>query len=189
MKKLLTAVLCAGLIALTASGCGYNNDALIQANSESAAKENASSEQSATEEVIKDTDYKNDLGGLTDYFIAKGYIQKDEKTVTEMDASAIGAKKGKKFAVVYEGQNVTIELYEYDVENLNDTAKSIISSVEKDGTFSIFDLPAVPAYLSDNGKFLMVYNDKSISKDNPDKTTLNYEHREEVIKDFKAFNK
>ena len=106
-----------------------------------------------------------------------------------MDAASIGAKQGKKFAASYDGKNISIELYEYDTEKLNGTANKILNEIKSDGSFSVYNLPAVPAYISDNGKFMMVYTDASISKDNPDKTAANYEHREQVIKDFKEFNK
>lgn len=186
MKKFLAAVLCAGLIAVAASGCGYSDPLAKTPDTTQSA---SAGEQSETQKIIKDTDYKNNLGGLVDYFAAKKYINNDEKSVTKMDAASIGAKEGKKFANTYNGKNITIELYEYNTDNLNNTAKSILDSVKTKGTFSIYDLPDVPAYISDNGKFLMVYTDASIDKENPDKTQDNYIHREEVITDFTAFHK
>ena len=39
-----------------------------------------------------------------------------------MDASAIGAKEGKKFAAKYAGSNIIIELYSYDTKKTNSTA-------------------------------------------------------------------
>lgn len=189
MKKILAAILCAGLVAVTAAGCGYT-DALAEAkraqNTTTATQE---SQEETKPKEIKSTDYKNNLEGLSDYFVKKEYINNDKKNVTEMDAASIGAQQGKKFSVSYNGKNTSIELYEYDTAKLNDTANKILNEVKSNGTFSVFNLPAVPAYISDNGKFLMVYTDASISKDNPDKTADNYKHREEVIEDFKAFNK
>ena len=72
-----------------------------------------------------------------------------------MDASAIGAAEGKKFAAKYSGTDIIIELYRYDTKATNDTANKILNSV----------------------------------KTNPDKTKDNYKHRDQVIKDFKAFKK
>ena len=43
--------------------------------------------------------------------------------------------------------------------------------------------------MSDSGKYLMIYTDASIDDSNPDKEADNYKHREEVIKEFKAFKK
>ena len=189
MKKILAAILCAGLVAVTAAGCGYT-DALAEAkraqNTTSAAQE---SQQETKPKEIKSTDYKNNLEGLVEYFDKKEYIANEEKNITVMDAASIGAKQGKKFAASYDGKNISIELYEYDTEKLNGTANKILNEIKSDGSFSVYNLPAVPAYISDNGKFMMVYTDASISKDNPDKTAANYEHREQVIKDFKEFNK
>lgn len=186
MKKFFTAVLCAGLIAVTASGCGYS-DALLDSKS-SVTQPSEANSNPATEDEVKSSDYKNDLNGLVDYFVAKEYIKDDKNTVTEMDAASIGAEKGKKFANTFEAKNITIELYEYNQDKLNETAENILESVKKDGTFSIYSLPDVPAYISDNGKFLMIYTDASIDNKNADKTSPNFQHREEVIEDFKAFN-
>lgn len=183
MKKIFAAIICASLLAVTAAGCGYS-DPLVDSKTTTQA-----SEQSTAEKVISDDDFRNDLSGLTEYFAAKEYIKNEESAVTKMDAASIGAKEGKKFANTYNGKNITIELYEYNTGKLNETAKAILDSVETSGTFSIYDLPDVPAYISDNGKFLMVYTDASIDKTNPDKTQPNYTHREEVIEDFKAFCK
>ena len=111
----------------------------------------------------------------------------DESSVTVMDASLIGAKEGKKFVTAYGGKAITIELYEYDLKNLNDTAKTVIESVKNSGEFTILDLPSVKAYLSNNGRYIMVYTDASIDDATPDKESDNYKHREEVIKNFKSF--
>ena len=100
-----------------------------------------------------------------------------------MDASLIVAKEGRK----YTKKNIKIELYVYDTNNLNDTANQIIESVKNNGEFVILDLPAVKAYLSDNGKYLMIYSDDSIKKDNPNTEAANYKAREEVIEKFKSF--
>ena len=123
-----------------------------------------------------------DLQGLADFLGSKdGSIK--------MDASAIGAKEGKKFAAKYAGSNIIIELYSYDTKKTNSTADEIVKSVKDNGTFSIYGLPDVTAYLSDNGNYLMIYTDTAIDKTNPDKNSDNYKHREQVIKDFKAFKK
>ncbi len=191
MKRFLTAILCAGLIAITATGCGYT-DALAS-NSSTTQDTTVATVDEAKAEVKADS-YDDSLSGLCNYFGAKGYIttkdgKVDESVMTKMDSSLIGAKEGKKFATTYGSQAVTVELYEYDTKNLNDKAKEIIASVEEKGTFTILDLPEVKAYMSDSGKYLMIYTDASIDDSNPDKEADNYKHREEVIKEFKAFKK
>ena len=182
MKKLFAAILCAALITLTAAGCGYSDPL-----EESKAQYETSAttvEKAEEKENINYADYEDTLEGLCKYFNELGYIQHKENNYTKMDASLIGAKEGRKYAV---NKNLTIELYVYNTSNLDDTAKSIIDSVKKDGKFTILDLPSVTAYMSDNEKYLMIYTDNSIKKDNPDTEAANYKAREEVIEKFKGF--
>lgn len=187
MKKIIAVILSACCIGALLAGCGVS-DALTQTkNTETATQ---ASEQE-NEPSVKDTDFNNDFDGLCDYFVAKGYTvakagdKLDEKKVTEMDAALVGAENGKKFATTYNGKNITVELYGYNTSELNDTAKQIIESVKKDGTFSILGFDPVKAYISDNGKYMMVYSDASIDESKTDSD--NYTHREQVIEDFKAF--
>lgn len=189
MKKIIALILCAGTLAISVAGCGYT-DALAE-NSSSQTETTQAASQTATADEATAEDFENTFDGLCNYFANMDYIAKDkegkidENAVTKMDASLIGAKKGNRYTTEYSGDAVTIELYEMDTNN--DTAKEIIASVEKNGTFSILDLPDVTAYLSDNGKYLMIYTDESIKED--DAESDNYKHREEVIENFKAFHK
>lgn len=185
MKKIIASILCAGLIALTAAGCGYT-DALAQNSSSSTTQ---ASESQVSEAEVTDKDFDDNLNGLCNYLAKKGYIvtkdgKIDESQMTKMDAALIGAKEGKKFKA---SNTLTIEVYEYDTEKLNDTAKEIIASVEDKGEFVILDLPAVKAYMSDSGKYLMIYKDTSIDDSNPDEKSSSYTHREDVLEDFKSF--
>ena len=188
MKKIIVLILCAGTLAISMAGCGYT-DALAD-NSSSQTETTQAESNDATADEASSKKFDDTFDGLCNYFADKEYIANkdgkiDEKSVTEMDTSLIGAKNGKKFTTKYGGKAVTIELYEMDTNS--DTAKDIIASIEKDGTFTILDLPAVTAYLSDNGKYLMIYTDESIKED--DAEDDNYKHREEVIENFKSFNK
>ena len=181
MKRVLAALLCAGLLIVFASGCMGGGQ---QANPEAVATGDEASSLDAK-------DYKNDFEGLCNYFAAYGYINpKDESKNTEMDASLIGAKIGKKFTAVKmddkDVKDITIELYEFDTQSQNATADEVVKSVKADGTFSILELPDVKAYLSDNGKFLMIYNDKGLDESKTDSD--NYKWREEVLEKFKSFH-
>lgn len=181
MKRVIAALLCAGLIMVFGSGCF----GMPQANPEDVATGDEASSLNAN-------DYKNDLEGLSNYFAAYGYVNPKDKTkCVEMDASLIGAKAGKKFTAVKiddkEVKNITIELYEFDTEKLPATADEIISSVKSKGTFTILDLPDVKATISDNGKFLMIYNDKGLDESKTESD--NYKWREEVLEKFKEFHK
>lgn len=191
MKRFIAAILCVGLIAAISTGCAYK-DALSKDNTATTRATEATG-SSATADEPKPADFKDNLEGLISYFTELEYLamkdgKLDESSVTVMDASLIGAKEGKKFITAYGGKAITIELYEYDLKNLNDTAKTVIESVKNSGEFTILDLPPVKAYLSNNGRYIMVYTDASIDDANPDKESDNYKHREEVIKNFKSFN-
>ena len=190
MKRFIAAILCVGLIAAISTGCAYK-DALSKDNTATTQATEAAGSV-ATEDEVDAKNFSDNLQGLSEYFAKKGYITTkdgkiDESTVTVMDASLIGAKEGKKFITAYGGKAITIELYEYDLKNLNDTAKAVIESVKNSGEFTILDLPSVKAYLSDDEKYLLIYTDSSIDDANPDKESDNYKHREEVIKNFKSF--
>ena len=97
--------------------------------------------------------YTNDFDGITKYLADCEVIAGEG---AEMSADFIGAVTGKKYAFSYEGQKATCEIYEYDLENLNDTAKAVIDSVKTKGYFESLD-SEVTATLSNNGKFLMIY--------------------------------
>lgn len=84
-------------------------------------------------------------------------------------------------------KKATIEIYEYNTDKKNATADEVIKSVKKDGVFKIYDLPEVKAILSDNGKYLMVYTDKSINEENTESDE--YKLRDEIVTKFKEFHK
>lgn len=185
MKKIISALLMASVIAISAAGCGYN-DALEQASK--ANQQTTSASQSASEQTSKEAEkvYKDSFDGLCSYMQDKGYYT-DKAVKTEMDASFIGAKQGVKYSI---SNNLAIELYEYDTAKLNDTAKEIVKEVKDSNSFTIIEgYPVNAAYLSDNGKYLMIYNDTKIDKNKPDKNSNEYKVRENAVKDFLAFQK
>lgn len=185
MKKIISALLMASVIAISAAGCGYN-DALEQASK--ANQQTTSASQSASEQTSKEAEkvYKDSFDGLCSYMQDKGYYT-DKAVKTEMDASFIGAKQGIKYSI---SNNLAIELYEYDTTKLNDTAKEIVNEVKESNSFTIIEgYPVNAAYLSDNGKYLMIYNDTKIDKNKPDKNSNEYKARENAVKDFLAFQK
>lgn len=101
---------------------------------------------------------------------------------TDMQNEVIGAISGYRFTIALDGGNALVELYEYDPDNLNDTAKRIISEVKEDGTFNMLDISDVAAELSDNDKYLMIYNDsKSVGDDADEK---HKERREKITEIF-----
>ena len=181
MKKIFAAFLCAAFIAITATGC--QEDALY-ANSQ--AETQATEQNNEQESEISDADFKDNLDGLHDYFVAKEYIGKDLEA-TKMDAKIIGAEKGNKYKVSNE---ITIELYEYAKNSTADEASKateVINRVKETGKLAVIDGKSINAYVSDNEKYIMIYSDKSINDEKPEEKSASYIKREEAIKDFKAF--
>ena len=112
-------------------------------------------------------------------------LNKDElipDEATDMQNEVIGAVAGYRFVVTLDGGNALVELYEFDKDKLNDSAKKVIDSVKKDGTFNMLDISNVKAELSDNEKYLMIYNDPKSEGDNPD--AAHKERREKITKIF-----
>ena len=69
-----------------------------------------------------------------------------------------------------------------------DTAKEIVKEVKDSNSFTIIEgYPVNAAYLSNNGKYLMIYNDTKIDKNNPKKDSNEYKARENAVEDFLAF--
>ena len=61
MKRILTAILCAGILAVTAVGCSYNDALYKDGNSSSQTSEDSTQ---PTTSPVKDDKYGNDLDGL-----------------------------------------------------------------------------------------------------------------------------
>ncbi len=175
MKKIITAAIALVMIAALFSGCSDG----LAANS--AATESVSATESATE-AKKAADYSDTYEGLRDYMQDKGYIKiaDKESNVTEMQAKLIGAEKGYRYTM----DSVNIELYAFNLKKNNKKRDEIISSVEKNGKFTLYNRE-VTAYLSDSGKYLMVYTDSAVGKD--DTTSNAYKIQQNAIKAFKAF--
>jgi gamma-glutamylcyclotransferase (GGCT)/AIG2-like uncharacterized protein YtfP len=124
-------------------------------------------------------EYDNNFSGLLKYLSDNKII---EGNGLEMKSDYIGAKKGVKYQFSYNGNaNVTVELYEYDLENLNAKAKSVIDEIKEKETFTVLD-NTFPAVMSDNGRYMMVYRD-TVTKDQ------NIKHHQEATKLFKEFKK
>ena len=93
----------------------------------------------------------------------------------------IGAVAGVQYRFSYEGSNnVTVELYEYDLDNLNDEAQAVLDSVKANGTFTVIGQEVTDAYLSDSGKYLMIYKDTQTNEQNE-------LHKQEIVEQFQGF--
>ena len=190
MRKFLAIALAAVILA-GFSGCSIGVGDVVSTTSEGQLvttddlkKQEEASASEAEKKEVTPADVSDDLDGLVQYLTARGAIAEGAVT-TNMQSSFIGAKTGKKYVFAYEGNNnISMELYEFDPENLNETANSVIDSVKSTGKFTIMDIE-VEAYLTEDAKYLMTYTDSA--KD--DKEQTHAAHKNEVIALFQKFVK
>lgn len=127
-------------------------------------------------EAIKASDYDDTLDGLREYM-------KDSYIVTgdavEMSYDVIGATGGYKYQFTYRTSTVQVELYSFDPDNLSDTARENLNSIKENGTFTVLETE-VSAYISDNGKYIMIYSDASSDEENK-------QQQERAVELFKSF--
>lgn len=116
----------------------------------SSSSQEESAPASTINENVTDESYEDNLSGLIAYLTEAGVITGSTET---MQAAMIGAKDGVRFAA----KEYTIELYEYDLSGLNDTAQATLASVREKGSFELLGFEA-KAMLSDSGKYLMVFS-------------------------------
>ncbi len=117
------------------------------------------------------------LEGLCEY-MAEGLAVAGDSV--EMSYQVIGAVAGVRYRFTFHGSTVQVELYEFDLDSLDETGKACLDSVQEKGSFTMLD-KEVPAVL--NGKYLMVYTDSS--KD--EKNTAQRERVENLFQDFAGF--
>ena len=166
MKKRWVAALAAAMLCMTMmSACG---EGFVDMNASSQTSSEAVS-SALTEDEVEDT-----LGGLEQFMLDRGYIA---GTPSEMDGELIGAKE---LGHRYVSGSITAEFYEYDLDNLNETANTVRDSVQKDGAFQIIGQTVPNVYLSDSGKYLMIYNNTATDEASAAKT-------QEAIEAFKTF--
>ncbi|WP_099205118.1 hypothetical protein [Scatolibacter rhodanostii] len=138
-------------------------------------------EASGQEEIdlpkISDTDFKDDMAGLCEY-LEKTYSVADEKA--QMSYDVIEAKDGYRYLFRYNKSTVQIEVYEFDLENLTEEAKTNLENVKANGKLKVIE-KEVDAVLSNSGKYVMIYQDQS-------KEEANAVQKERVIDLFKTFH-
>ena len=117
------------------------------------------------------------LEGLCEY-LADGLAFTGDPV--EMSYKEIGAIGGVRYRFTYNGSTVQVELYEFDLQNLDAKGKECLDSVQEKGQFAILD-KEVPAIL--NGKYLMIYTDAS----NKDENTAQKDRVEQLFMDFAGF--
>lgn len=188
MRKFLAIALIAVIMA-GFSGCSIGVGDVVSTTSEGELitaddlkqQQEAAASEAEKKEMTPD-DVSDDLDGLAQYLTAHGAIA-EGAAETNMESAFIGAKTGKKYVFSYEGNNnVSLELYEYDTEGLNETADSVISSVRETGKFTIMGIE-VEAYLTKDDRYLMTYTDSA----NDDNEQTHANHKNEVIELFQNF--
>lgn len=175
MKKIIAALLAAVVITISASGCMGMGAKPAVATGDEARSQNAA-------------DYPDTYEGLCNYLASFGYINplKDnvDSTYVVMDYALVGATHGRRYTEQTK-KKATIEIYDYS-DAKSATADEVLAGIKEKGTFTVLGLPEVKAILSNNGKYMMVYNDKSIKEDNKEQDE--YKLREEIVEKFKTFH-
>lgn len=117
------------------------------------------------------------LEGLCEYMENGMAITGDP---VEMSYKEIGAIAGVRYRFSYNGSTVQVELYEFDLDNLDEKGRECLDSVEEKGKFTVLDneVPAVR-----NGKYLMIYTDTS----KKDENNAQKERVEGLFRDFAGF--
>lgn len=176
MKKILAVL--AALLVTTVGLVGCNN------NSPSASG-------SAGGTVAVTSEQKSGYGDksiddLEEFLKSNGYIniEDDRSNVTEVDASKLGAIAGRRYQSTINNAVINVEIYEYDANALDETAKKVKSSISTSGQFQLDDGEPTIAYLNGSGQFLMIYEDTS----NPEEGTENDARKKNAISAFKSFN-
>jgi hypothetical protein len=158
MKKVWILAAAAALL-MTATACGAGDVGGVSSSKAPAASSQAASSSSAP--AVSQDSVEDNLQGLQKYLTGNGVLSGDP---AKMRADVIGAKSGVRYQFSYNGKNnVTAEFYEYDLDNLNTTAKQVLDSVRANGKFTLME-QQITAALSDSGKYLMIYKD-TVTKD------------------------
>ena len=158
MVKKLLALAAAACLALSLAACGSSGTSLPSLTlpgSESSAVSGGEGSEASALEPVADTDFSDDLEGLCQ-FMEANYAVTGEKE--EMSYQEIGAIGGFRYLFTYAGSSLQVEFYQFDLENLDEKAQACLDSVKAQGTFTVLD-NQVPAVLSDNGRYLMIYTD------------------------------
>lgn len=148
MKKRVLLIVAAMslLVAVGLTGCGGTTVADPNAASSAAAP----TASIALSEVSEDN-----LNGMITYLKGNGVIK---EATTDMKSEMIGAVSGKMVQAIYGDSVALVEIYEFDKDNLNETAKEVIQNAKENEKFKSMD-GELTATLSNNERYLMIYKD------------------------------
>ena len=179
MKRLLVLGLSI-LLVLSLAACGATTEqlptlALPESSASSGEESSAAQEEPA---AVSDADYEDNLDGLCQY-METCYAVTGEPV--EMAYDIIGAVAGVRYRFQYNGVTLQVEFYEFDLDNFGERGQECLDSVRETGEFTMLD-DQVPALLSDNGKYMMIYTDADDSEEN----TAQRERVAALFQGFKA---
>ena len=164
MKKIWI-ISVAALLVVSLSGCGVGD----VGGPESSAAPNTNSQTASSailSDKVKESSVEDNLAGLQKYLVGDASVSGTPET---MRADFIGAKSGVRYK------------YEFDLSNLNGTAKGVLSETKKSGRFTLMD-QKVDAVISDSGKYLMILKDTS-------RDDVNVSYAKQVKNLFRGFKK
>lgn len=172
LPLLAAAILC--FSGLTGCGVGNVSTTSSQGTSSGTSSGTASGSSSQTEEpTVEEKDVEDTLDGLCEYMASQFGLGE----AVEMRGDMIGAKeKGYR----YSKDLLRVELYEFDLDALTEEGKAVLESVKADGSFTIFGEKIENAYVSESGKYLMIYVDTGTSEEAVSR-------KEKAIAAFQAF--
>lgn len=169
----LAALLLAVLLCLSLAACA------VQQTTTATLETSSTTEDGEPETADKNpADYEADIQGMCAYF-EDSKLTAGEKV--QMSYDVIGAVNGYKYTYTYNGSNVQVELYEFPTEDIPETAQAVIDAVRDTGSFEILD-STVPATLSEDGRFMIIYTDAKAGSEDANKT-----HKEHVLACFASF--
>lgn len=169
IKKLLM-VLAAGVLCIAMTACAGGGGAQVATLETSSAESEAADKDPAK--------YDNDIQGLCKFFEESGLVAGEK---VQMSFDVIGALNGYKYMYRYNDSSVQLELYEFGTEALSDTAKGVLASARDKGEFEILG-NTVPAALTEDNRFMMIYTDAKAEKDE-----ISRAHHERVREQLQAF--
>lgn len=168
MKKLLSVAVSAVLALTMLAGCDTGaSQSQNPTESTSASTIKPTNEESTDTELILPENYEKTFDGFVQYMTDYNFISGEG---TDLTASAIGAKLGKRYTVSSGASKFTVELYMYE-DTTSELAVKTIENARKDGSFHLYDSTESAtqytlAAVSEDGRFLMLYTDPSENENN-----------------------
>ena len=160
----------------TSSGAAASGTASAASSSEAATSSGAA--PAVDLEGLDAKEVEDNLEGLCQ-FLEGNYAVSGNKE--EMSYGEIGAKGGFRYRFTYNNSTVQVEVYEFDLKNLDEKAQTCLDEVKEKGTFTMLN-QQVPAVLNNDGKYMMVYTDGK----NEDANNQQKERVKELFLSFKT---